>query len=309
MKGDGRSFSPRERDSDSRPGVPIPSPLPDRLGYFWYVTNQAALMQTSCSALCLSRRKPSQPVLPSSGITHHRAHTAGNLGITAEGTVRPVRKIELIANQENLFQVYFFELVGITITHPRALARAFRNRAGNYLLVLTIDYERLDFVLLEKYLPVRGGNGSGLGQKQVGIRPHVLTVERRKPSRVHRRLTWTESDPFAQYDKLLSADAVTDWSEELFRSRALFSDYYLLERLPTFSAWTEDPKPSYLRLRELYQGQPRDSPARKRGTCARSSWSQSCKSWGSRPCGPRSQQPAWPRRTIGLCRRTTSHLR
>ncbi len=183
--------------------------------------------------------------------------TPGNLGITAEGTVRPIKKIELIADQEGLFQVYLFELVSVTVAHTRALARAFRNRAGNYLLVLTSDYESLDFVLLEKYLPV-GGNGSSLGQKQVGIRPRVLTVERRKPSRMHRRvlrrLTWTESDPFAQYDKLLSAYALADWSEEFFNNRALFSDYYLLDRLPALPVWTEDPKPLYLRLRELYHG-------------------------------------------------------
>jgi len=181
----------------------------------------------------------------------------GNLGVTAEGTARPIRKIELIADQENLFQVYLFELVSVTVAHTRALARAFRNRAGNYLLVLTSDYESLDFVLLEKYLPI-GGNGSALGQKQVGIRPRVLTVERRKPSRIDirvlRRLTWTESDPFAQYDKLISAYALADWSEEFFNNRALFSDYYLLDRLPAFPVWTEDPKPSYLRLRELYHG-------------------------------------------------------
>lgn len=184
--------------------------------------------------------------------------TPGNLGITAESTVRPIKRIELIADQEGLFQVYLFELANVTVTHTRALARAFRNRAGNYLLVLTSDYERLDFVLLEKYLPTGSSNGSGLAQKQVGIRPRVLTVERRKPGPVHlralRRLTWTESDPLAQYDKLLSAYAVADWSEEFFNNRALFSDYYLLERLPESPAWTEDPKPSYLRLRERYQG-------------------------------------------------------
>ncbi|MBI4193514.1 MAG: hypothetical protein HY526_00390 [Betaproteobacteria bacterium] len=32
--------------------------------------------------------------------------TPGNLGITAEGTLRPIRRIELIADQEELFQVY-----------------------------------------------------------------------------------------------------------------------------------------------------------------------------------------------------------
>jgi len=36
--------------------------------------------------------------------------------------------------------------------------------------------------------------------------------------------------------------------------RALFSDYYLTQRLPTFPQWAEDPKPAYLQLRQLYQG-------------------------------------------------------
>jgi hypothetical protein len=183
--------------------------------------------------------------------------TPSNLGMTADGTVRPIKRIELIADQEGLFQIYLFELTSITVTHTRALARAFRNRAGNYLLVLASDYEHLDFVLLERYLPSGSANGSTLGQRQVGIRPHVLTIDRRKPSRVDlrvlRRLTWTELDAFAQYDKLLSAYAVADWSEEFFNNRALFSDYYLLERLPERPQWVENPKPSYIGLRQLYQ--------------------------------------------------------
>lgn len=179
-----------------------------------------------------------------------------NLGITAEGVARPINKIELIADQEGFFQVYLFELTSVTVSHTRALARTFRNRAGNYLLVLTSDYERLDFVLLEKYLPPESDNSSTIAQRQVGVRPRVLTVNRRKPDRIHlrvlRRFTWTESDPFAQYDKLLSAYAVADWSEEFFNNRALFSDYYLLERFRERPEWTEDPKPVYMRLRELY---------------------------------------------------------
>lgn len=173
------------------------------------------------------------------------AQTAGNLGITADSTVRPIKKIELIADQEGLLQVYLFELQTVTVAHTRALARAFRNRAGR------------DFVLLEKYLPADSTDSNSLGQKQVGIRPRILTVERLKPGTVHlrvlRRLTWTESDPFGQYDKLLSAYALADWSEEYFNNRALFSDYYLRERLPEFPVWKEDPKPVYLKLREIYQ--------------------------------------------------------
>jgi hypothetical protein len=185
------------------------------------------------------------------------SQTPGNLGITAEGTTRAIRKIYQLADQEGLFKVYLLELTSVTVAHTRALVRAFRTLSGNYLLVLTSDYERLDFVLIERYVPSIGDSSSNIAQKQANVRPRTLTVDRRNPSRVQlrvlRRLTWTESDPFAQYDKLLSAYSVADWSEELFNNRALFSDYYLLERLRERSEWKDDPKPSYLCLRDLYR--------------------------------------------------------
>ena len=183
--------------------------------------------------------------------------TPGNLGISADSTLRPIKRIELIADREALFQVYLFELKSVTVAHTRALARALRNRAGNFLLVLTSDYEKLDFVLLERYLPPAAPGGT-IGERHVGVRPRTLTVERRKPERralrVLKRLTWTESDGFAQYDKLLAAYAVADWAEEHFNNRALFSDYYLLERLREYPEWREDPKPAFAALRALYRG-------------------------------------------------------
>ena len=186
------------------------------------------------------------------------AQSAANLGITAEGAVRPIRRIELLADQEGLLQVYLLELRSVTVSHRRALARALRNRAGNYLLVLTSDYERIDFVLLEKYLPPASQNALSITTQQVGVDPRLLTVDRRKPSRVQlralRRFTYTEADPIAQFDKLLSAYTVADWSEEFFNNRALFSDYYLKERLRGLPPWAEDPKPAYLAIRELYRG-------------------------------------------------------
>jgi hypothetical protein len=183
--------------------------------------------------------------------------TPGNLGIGTEGILRPIKRIELISDREGLFQVYLFELASVTVAHTRALARAFRNRAGNFLLVLTSDYDRVDFVVLERFLPPAAPGGT-IGERQVGIRPRTLTVERRNPDRrtlrVLKRLTWTESDGFAQHDKLIAAYSVADWSEEHFNNRALFSDYYLLERLREFPEWREDPKPAYSALRTLYLG-------------------------------------------------------
>ncbi len=186
------------------------------------------------------------------------SQSPANLDITAEGTTRPIRKIELLADQEGLLQVYLFELSSVTVTHTRALARTFRNKAGNFLLILTSDYEQIDFVLIERILPSTPKTASEMGTRQVGIRPRVLTVDRRNPTKVQRRVlrrfTYTEADPFALFDKLLSAYAISDWSEEHFNNRALFSDYYLKERLPEFEEWQEDSKPSYLALRDFFQG-------------------------------------------------------
>ncbi len=149
----------------------------------------------------------------------------GNLGITAEGTTKRIKRIELIASQENLLQVYLFEVVSVTMGITRDLSRAFRNLQGNFLLVLTSDYEYIDFVLVDKSAPK--SNGGGIGQAQVRVRPRSVTVERRKPGtvqlRVLRRFTYTEADPFAQYEKLKSAYTIADWSEEFFNNRALIS--------------------------------------------------------------------------------------
>jgi hypothetical protein len=153
-----------------------------------------------------------------------------NLGITNETLLKEIKKVELIANQENLLQVYLFELSSVTIANTQAFVRVFRNRVGNYLMVLTSDFNRIDFVLIERVLP--DDKTEGIGIKQASIRPRILTVDRLKPTRIDqrvlRRFSYTETDPIAQYEKLQAAYIVADWSEEFFNNRALFSDYYLL---------------------------------------------------------------------------------
>jgi len=184
------------------------------------------------------------------------AQSAGNLGVTNETLQRQIRRLELLADHEGQLQVYLTELSSLTLAAVRGLAAAFRNRPGNYLLVLTADYERLDFVLLKKMAPPREP-GQPMAQRQVVVRPRILTIDRRNPSRVHlrvlRRLSYSESDPFAQHDKLQSAFDVAEWSEEHFNNRALFSDHFLRERLPDFPEWLEDPKPAFQALRKLFE--------------------------------------------------------
>ena len=181
--------------------------------------------------------------------------TVQNLGISAEGAKRAVKHIWLIADEDTLLQVYLFELKNITMTNIRELTRSFRNKAGNYLLVLASDYNRIDFVLIERIAP--RSISTGIGIKQSGVRPRVLTVDRRNPDsisiRVLRRITYTETDPLFQYEKLLFAYSIADWSEDYFNNRALFSDYFLMNRFPIMSEWRVDPKPAYNRLKEIYQ--------------------------------------------------------
>jgi hypothetical protein len=158
---------------------------------------------------------------------------------------REIKRIERIADQEQGYlQVYLIELKHITVANTQKLAQAFKRRAGIFLLVLTTDYDRLDFVLI---------NPAELGKQQpeqitaIGLktnRPRTLTVKRTNPDivalRVLRRFTYTEADVDYQLDKLCSAYNIADWAEPFFNNRALFSDYYLNERLKDTPEWAEN---------------------------------------------------------------------
>ncbi|MEA3308017.1 MAG: TaqI-like C-terminal specificity domain-containing protein, partial [Chloroflexota bacterium] len=156
-----------------------------------------------------------------------------------------VQRVEQLASVDEMLRIYLFELTSVTVAHTRALARVFRNRTGNFLLVLTDDYRRLDFVLLEREVP--GLPGTGVSARQVLIHPRVLSLDRRDPDRVARRVlrrfTCTERDPdgardpYAQHDKLRSAFTIAEWAEPGFNNVALFSAYYLNERLPELPVW------------------------------------------------------------------------
>ena len=188
------------------------------------------------------------------------------MGFTSDNLKSAIIHIERLASQDaRMFEVYLFELKSVTIANTQGIVRAFRNRPGDYLLVLTDDYQRLDFVLVERYsaeLP-KSQETFGLppASRQVGVRPRILTVTRRNPNevalRVLRRFSYTESDTIAQYEKLLSAYDVADWSEPFFNNRALFSDYYLITRLPDSPEWKNAAEAgamtrAFRELRELY---------------------------------------------------------
>ena len=103
------------------------------------------------------------------------------MGITAGTLSRLIKHIERIAVHDDgaePLDLYLIEPTSVTVAATQALARSLRNRAGNYLLVLTDDYERLDFVLLERSLP--GSTTSPMTARQVAVPPPppILTLDR-----------------------------------------------------------------------------------------------------------------------------------
>jgi len=80
-----------------------------------------------------------------------------NLGVTAGSLKRAITHIENVATQDEWLRVILVELKSVTIAHTRTLVNSLRNLAGDFLLVLTSDYERIDFVLLQRIAPAEGG--------------------------------------------------------------------------------------------------------------------------------------------------------
>src|SRR5258708_18826428 len=111
------------------------------------------------------------------------------MGFTGDTLKSSITHIERLASQDaRMFEVYLFELKSVTIATTQAIVRNFRNRPGDYLLVLTDYYQRLDFVLVERYNSYLSQSQENFNipttSKQVIVRPRVLTVNRRNPDDV-----------------------------------------------------------------------------------------------------------------------------
>ncbi|MGH8068048.1 MAG: Eco57I restriction-modification methylase domain-containing protein [Candidatus Entotheonellia bacterium] len=171
------------------------------------------------------------------------------LGMGSADMRQHIHKIELIGKDpvDGDISIYLFEVRSITAKLRNDIARRFRERPEKSLLILTQDYEELEFVLLERILSK--GQSRRVALKQA-IRPIPLAVKRLRPEpialRVLKRFTFTEEDSDYQWEKLRSAYMLAEWSEEYFNNRALFSDYYLNKRLtdPKITPeWNEDVRP------------------------------------------------------------------
>jgi len=79
-------------------------------------------------------------------------HTS--LGMDSEDLRQQIRSIHLIGKdpEDEEIVIYLFEVRSVTVALTQTLARRFRERPESALLVLTKDYETLDFVLVEREL-------------------------------------------------------------------------------------------------------------------------------------------------------------
>lgn len=169
--------------------------------------------------------------------------TVDALGIAQSGLKSAAKHIERVSADGEL-QVFLFEVTSVTLAHRRAITSLLNNRKGDFLFVLTTtDYERLDFVLVERFRKDADEEAPVAGAQTVRARPLAISVERRKPAsqsvRALRRLTYTCADDLGQLEKLLSAFRIAQWSEKRFNNVALFSDHYLTQRLPEEREWQD----------------------------------------------------------------------
>jgi hypothetical protein len=182
------------------------------------------------------------------------------LGLDTEELRQSIRAIHRLGAHplDDDMVIYQMDVRSVTVTLLNTVARRWRNRPELALIVFTQDYETLDFVLFDR-LQERSRQ---LGQpfREV-IRPRTVSVNRRNPSpvqrRVLRRFTCTEPDGLLQWEKLRSAYTLAEWSEEYFNNRALFSDYYLKERVTDLGltpAWDEDGRPLAREVLKLMAG-------------------------------------------------------
>ena len=77
-----------------------------------------------------------------------------------------------------MFESDFIELSSVTVANIQALATHFKSRPGQVMVVLTQDYRRLDFVLLDLRLPENRTSAT----PTVRVLPRRFTFDRLHPS-------------------------------------------------------------------------------------------------------------------------------
>src|SRR5688572_30114953 len=90
-----------------------------------------------------------------------------------------VQQLELLSeDDEGFLRVIFAQLRSVTAKARNDLVRAFGKQNQDYLLILTRDFDALEFVLIEKVQQTRKGPGAEAGTKPLA---KVFVVPRRWP--------------------------------------------------------------------------------------------------------------------------------
>ncbi len=178
--------------------------------------------------------------------------TATAFGLPSE-TADAIRRMELLAEDDEQFlRVIFVQLRSVTAKARNELARNLGGRSTDHLLILTQNFDVLEFVLIDKETRQRRTPG---GVPGVRVIPRVVTVMRKASThldcRILRRLTWTGRDGLDQFSKLRSVFEAAHYSGRYFQNRALFADHYLETRLREDAAWSDDPSAAFANTRDL----------------------------------------------------------
>jgi hypothetical protein len=165
---------------------------------------------------------------------------------------KSIREMQLLSESPDGFlRVLFVQLKSVTAKARADVVRTFGRQTQDYLLILTADFDALEFVLIDKEPQKRRGPGPELAPKAVA---KSFVVPRRWPQtmlRILRRLTFTlrdedgQPDGIRQYAKLKSVFDAAHYSGRYYQNRALFADHYLDTRLRDDPAYGDDPGPAF----------------------------------------------------------------
>lgn len=183
---------------------------------------------------------------------NRKSLTPESIGLSGESAA-PVRAIEVLSEDaEGFLRVVFVHLRSLTAKSRNDLARVLGRTNVDHLLVLTSDFDTLEFVLLDKR---RRQSRGPVEVQRIQVVPLSLAVARKgvgtRQLRTIRRFTWTGRDGLEQFDKLRSVFEAAAFSEDYFCNRALFADHYLLTRLREDAAWRDNPTEAFQRVRQL----------------------------------------------------------
>lgn len=176
------------------------------------------------------------------------------IGLTGD-SAKALKTIELLAeDSEQFLRVVFAQPKSLTAKVRNDLARVLGRSTIDHVLVLSPDFDSLEFVFLDKR---RKESKGPAGIERVQVVPKTISLDRRRPSRLDlrtlRRFTWTCRDALDQFDKLRSIFEAAAYTGEYFQNRGLFSDYFLRERLREDDAWRDNPSDMFAFVRNLMQ--------------------------------------------------------